>query len=92
MDLDTVIQKVKSVRKRKANIMYHLYMESRNLVEMNLFAKQNRDTDVQNKCMDIKGERTGAVGRLGLTHTHVLNSYLMRTYIIAQGTLLNALW
>ena len=61
MDLDTVIQKVKSVRKRKANIMYHLYMESRNLVEMNLFAKQNRTTVVENKLIVIKGRRGGGM-------------------------------
>ena len=30
------------------------------------------DTDVENKCMDTKGERgvVGGIGRLGLTHTH----------------------
>ena len=27
------------------------------MTQMNLFAKQNRDTDVENKCMDTKGRR-----------------------------------
>ena len=33
---------------------------------------RNRDTDVENKCMDTKGEAggVGGTGRLGLTHTH----------------------
>ena len=30
-------------------------MESRRMVQMNLFAKRNRDTDVENKGMDTKG-------------------------------------
>ena len=31
-----------------------------------------RDIDVENKCMDTKGERggEGGIGRLGLTHIH----------------------
>ena len=33
---------------------------------------RNRDTDIENKCMDTKGERggVGGTGKLGLTHTH----------------------
>ena len=33
---------------------------------------RNRDTDIENKCMDTKGERggVGGIGRLGLTHIH----------------------
>ena len=33
---------------------------------------RNRDTDVENRCMDTKGERgrVGWIGRLGLTHIH----------------------
>ena len=31
-------------------------MESRNMIQMNLFEKQNRDTDIEKKCMDTKGE------------------------------------
>ena len=32
----------------------------------------NRDTDVENKCMDTKGEMggVGGIGRLGLRHIH----------------------
>ena len=56
---------------------------------------RNRDTDVENKYMDIERvRRVGGIGRLGLAYIHcyVWNRYLMRTYCIAQGTLLNALW
>ena len=37
---------------------------------MALFARRNRETDVENKYMDTKGERgvAGGIGRLGLTH------------------------
>ena len=47
-------------------------MESRKLVQMILFAKQNRDTDAGNKCMDTKGEGVvvGGIGRLGFTYMH----------------------
>ena len=38
IDLETVIQG--EVRKRKVNIYYLLYMESRKMVQMNLLAKQ----------------------------------------------------
>ena len=32
---------------------------------------RNRDTDIENKCMDKKGEgEVGGTGRLGLTHVH----------------------
>ena len=32
---------------------------------------RNRDADIENKCMDAKGEiGRGKVGRLGLTHIH----------------------
>ena len=34
------------VRKRKTNtIQYHLYMESKNMIQMKLFTKQKRNTD-----------------------------------------------
>ena len=33
---------------------------------------RKRDTDVEDKCMDTKGERggVGGIGKLGLTHIH----------------------
>ena len=31
-----------------------IYVESRKMVQMNLFAKQNRHTDVENKRIDTK--------------------------------------
>ena len=59
---------------------------------------RNRDTEVENKCMDTKEERgeVAGIGRLGLIHIHywyyVKNRQLMGTYCIEQGTLPNALW
>ena len=51
---------------------------------------RNRDTDTENKHMDTKGKRgLGWKGSLELTHTHY---DITRTYCIAQGTLLSALW
>ena len=37
-----------------------------------LICKADRDIDIENKCMDTKGERgeVGGIGRLGLTHIH----------------------
>ena len=56
---------------------------------------RNGDTDVENKRTDAKGEEgVGWSGRLGLTYIHyyVWNGWPMRTYCVAQGTLLSALW
>ena len=39
------------------------------MVQMKLFESRNKDTDVENKCMDIKGEKEGT-GRLGLTYIY----------------------
>lgn len=36
---------------------------------MILFTKQNKGTDVENKCMDVKGEWV-ELGNLGLTYIH----------------------
>ena len=35
------------------------------MVQMNLFASRNRDTDVENKCMDTKGGKPGVVVVVG---------------------------
>ena len=48
-------------QKEEKNIIYHLSMESRKLVEMNLLGKQNGTTDVVNKLTVIKGRRGGGV-------------------------------
>ena len=47
---------------------------------MNLFAKQSRDTDEENKC------------HMYVNNVLQYIKQLMRTYCIIQGTLLNALW
>ena len=57
----------------------------------------SRDTNVEIKHMDTKKEcGVGWIRRLRLTCTHywyfVWNRQLKRTYYIAQGTLLSALW
>ena len=45
IDLENVIQR----EVRKINIIYHLYVESRKMVQMNILQSGNRDTDVKNK-------------------------------------------
>ena len=39
-------------------------------VKQSYLQSRNRDTDIENKCMDAKGERVavGGIGRLGLIH------------------------
>ena len=60
-----------------------------------IICKTERDTDVENKHMDTKREK-GDGGELGdqdwQIHTALHTRELMRTYRIAQGTLLRALW
>ena len=34
-----------------------MYAAFRKMVQINLFTKQNRDTDIENKRMDTKGEQ-----------------------------------
>ena len=61
MDLETVIQS--KVRNRKTNIVYlPIYVESRKMVQMTGLQGRNRDTDVENKCMDTKGGKEGVGG------------------------------
>ena len=44
---------MKQVRKRKTNIaLYCVYIESRKMVQMDLFAGQDRDTDIENGHVD----------------------------------------
>lgn len=56
MDLETVIQN-EVVRKRKTNIIqYHLSMESRKKLQVNLFASRDRDRHRRTKLMDTMGK------------------------------------
>ena len=51
------------------------------MVQINLLAGQNRDTDIENKSMDTKGRRgMGRIEKLGLTHIQ-LGLYLCTVYI-----------
>ena len=60
MDLEIII--LSEVSQTKTNIIwYHLYVESKKMIQMNLFTKQ-RLTDIENKLMVTKGERRGGVG------------------------------
>ena len=46
------------VRQTKRNVMYHLHMESeKKKIQMNLFAKRNRSTDLENKLKVTERER-----------------------------------
>ena len=42
------------------------------MVLINLLAGQNRDKDIENKCMDTKGQVGEGIGRLGQTYMYIL--------------------
>ena len=42
-------------------ICYHLYVESKKLIQMNLFINRSRLTAIENKFMITKGEREGGI-------------------------------
>ena len=46
--------------RQKMNIIYHLHMKSKRLIEINLFIKQSRLTDIENKLMVTKREQENA--------------------------------
>ena len=46
---------------RKRQIPYHLYVEPKNMIQMNLFTKQKRLPDMENKHMVTKGEGGGGM-------------------------------
>ena len=51
------------------------------MVQINLLAGRNRDTDIENKSMDTKGRKgMGRIEKLGLTHIQ-LGLYLCTVYI-----------
>ena len=55
MDLEIIT--LSEVRQRKTNTIYHLYVESKKMTQMNLFTKQKQTHRLCNKLMVIKGER-----------------------------------
>ena len=58
MDLEIIILSEGSQRKKNI-IWYHLYVESKKVIQMNLFVKQKQTPDLENKFMVTKGERQG---------------------------------
>ena len=64
---------MKKVRRRKTKLINHIltYVESRKMVQMNLFPGRNRDAVVENGHVDTAGKGSvGQTGRLGLTYIH----------------------
>ena len=63
MDLEIIIlSEVSQTEKDK----YHLYVESKKMIKMNLFTKQKWLTDIENTLMVTKGERVGRKDKLGV--------------------------
>ena len=61
------------VSQRKTNITwYHLYVESKKMIQINYLQNRNRLTDIENKLMITKGERgrEGQIRSLGLADTY----------------------
>ena len=71
MDLESVIQsEVSQKEKNKYHILTHRCGIQKNGI-VDLICKAEVATDVENKCMDTKGERrVGGIGRLGLAQIH----------------------
>ena len=69
MDLETVMQSEVS-QKEKTNIILMLICGIWKIwYRQSYLQSRNRDTDLENKCMDTKGEGgVGWIGRLGLTY------------------------
>ena len=72
MDIETVIQsEVSQKEKNKYCILTHICGIWKNWYRQSYLQSRNRDTDVENKRMDTKGEGgVGWIGRLGLTYIH----------------------
>ena len=72
MDKESVIQRGESERKKQIlNINIYMWDREKWYRSPHLHST-NEDTDIENKCMDTKGEKVkvGGIGILGLTHTH----------------------
>ena len=73
MDLETVIQhEVSQKEKNKYCILMHICGIWKMWYRRSYLQSRNRDTDVENKRMDTKGERWGVAwtGRFGLTYIY----------------------
>ena len=51
----------KSDRERQISYDYHLYVESKKMIQMNLLTNRKRLTDRENKLVVTKGERQGGI-------------------------------
>ena len=61
----------------------HIYMGSRKTVQMNLFAGQERDADIDNRHVDTVGMgRVTQTERAGLTYIYVNYMYSVQIYKI----------
>ena len=67
MDLEIII--LNEVSHRKTNIIwYHLYVESKKMIQMNLFTKQKQSPDIENKFMvSKKGRERGINKEFGIS-------------------------
>ena len=54
LDLENIM--LSKIRQRKTNTVYHLYVESKNIIQMYV-QNRNRLTDIENKLVITKGER-----------------------------------
>ena len=73
MKLEPIIQS-EVARKIKANTVYqHIYMEFRKMVMITLYAKQKKDTDVQNRLLDSVGEGEGGMFQENSIETYILS-------------------
>ena len=49
----------------------HIYIEFRNMIQVNLFQGRNRGADVEKECVDMgRGGGVGKTGRVSLSYIH----------------------
>ena len=82
MDLEIII--LSEVSKRKTNIWYHSFVESKKKrYKWTYLQNRNTFTDIENKLMVTKGEGVkGSIRSLWLTDTHTLYIYNIYYYIV----------
>ena len=70
MDLEIIV--LSEVRQRKTNIIwYHLYAESKKMIQMNLFTKQKQTHRLRERTYGYQRGRVGGRDRLGVWDWHV---------------------
>ena len=66
MDLEIII--LNEVSQTKTNMIgHHLYVESKKMIQINLYPNRNKPTDIENKLLILKGERWGR-NKFGVWH------------------------